>query len=98
MNWFRNLSLAALFILIFPVFLLLFEGFGPMFSVQGYRGMVLASIGLTILSSAIAALVSFLLFTPLAYYFARSTNIVALANWSPLTLVISKILFHSSTV
>jgi molybdate/tungstate transport system permease protein len=59
---------------VIPVFLLLYEGFGPLREPMGYGYEVFRSIELTLVSSAIAAAVSVALFTPLAYYFARSKN------------------------
>ena len=57
-----------------PVFLLLYAGFGPLKDPMGYSYQVFLSVELTLISSAIAAAVSVVLFTPLAYYFARNKN------------------------
>jgi molybdate/tungstate transport system permease protein len=71
MNWLRLIAIASLAVLIIPVLVLLFEGFGPYRSPAGYSYGVFRSIGLTLLSSAIAAFVCAALFTPLAFYLAR---------------------------
>jgi molybdate/tungstate transport system permease protein len=77
MNWLRAVSLASLFLLLVPVAVLLYYGFGPLRSPAGYSGAVLRSIGLTLVSSATAAVVDVLLFTPLAYYLARGRDRLA---------------------
>jgi molybdate/tungstate transport system permease protein len=77
LNWLRNISYFSLLLLIAPVLLLLYEGFGPLRNPLGYGVAVFRSIELTLLSSALAALVEVLLFTPLAYYLARNRNSVA---------------------
>jgi len=59
---------------VIPVFLLLYAGFGPLKDPMGYSYQVFLSVELTLISSAIAAAVSVVLFTPLAYYFARNKN------------------------
>ena len=74
MNWLKLVSGFSLALLVIPVFLLLYEGFGPLRDPIGYSYEVLRSIELTLISSAIAAAVSVVLFTPLAYYFARNKN------------------------
>ena len=56
------------------MFLLLYEGFGPLRDPLGYSSEVFRAIELTLISSAVAAILSALLFTPLAYYFARNKN------------------------
>jgi molybdate/tungstate transport system permease protein len=72
MNWLRIISVVSLAILLVPVILLLYEGFGPLNSSSGYSYGVFRSIELTLLSSAIAAVVCVAIFTPLAYYLARN--------------------------
>ena len=74
MNWLRILSLAAVVLLLVPIAVLLYYGLGPFRSPAGYSGAVFRSIALSIVSSAIAALVDFLLFTPVAYYLARGRD------------------------
>lgn len=64
-------------ILIVPVLILLYEGFGPLKDPIGYSNQVFRSIELTLISSAISAIVSVVLFTPLSYYFARNKNSLA---------------------
>lgn len=74
MNGLKIVSFISLALLIAPVVLLLYEGFGPLRDSAGYSSEVFRSIGLTALSSALAAIASVILFTPLAYYFARNKN------------------------
>lgn len=74
MNWLRIISAVSLALLVIPVFLLLYEGFGPLREPVGYSLNVFRSIELTLISSAIAAVASVVLFTPLSYYFARNKN------------------------
>jgi molybdate/tungstate transport system permease protein len=77
MNWLRVISLASLFLLLVPVAVLLYYGLGPLRSPAGYSVAVLRSIALTLVSSAAAAIVDVVLFTPLAYYLARGRDRVA---------------------
>jgi molybdate/tungstate transport system permease protein len=77
MNWLRVVSLASLFLLLVPVAVLLYYGLGPLRSPAGYSAGVLRSIGLSLVSSAIAAVVDVALFTPLAYYLARERDRLA---------------------
>jgi len=74
LNWLRLISGLSLALLVIPVFLLLYAGFGPLKDPMGYSYQVFLSVELTLISSAIAAAVSVVLFTPLAYYFARNKN------------------------
>lgn len=74
MNWLRIISFVSLALLVVPIVLLLYEGFGPLASPQGYSLAVFRSIELTLLSSSVAAVACVILFTPLAYYFARNKN------------------------
>ena len=74
MNWLRVAAFVSLGALLVPVIVLLYEGFGPLRSPLGYELGVFRSIGLTLLSSAIAAAVCVAIFTPLAYYFARNES------------------------
>lgn len=74
MNWLKLISYATLALLVIPVALLLFEGFGPLNTATGYSLQVFRSIALTLISSAIAAFACAVLFTPLSYYFARHTS------------------------
>ncbi|MGH9919936.1 MAG: ABC transporter permease subunit, partial [Nitrososphaerales archaeon] len=77
MNWLRIVSLASLFLLLVPVAVLLYYGLGPLRSPVGYSAGVLRSIGLSLVSSAAAAVVDLVLFTPLAYYLARGRDRLA---------------------
>lgn len=72
MNWLRVISYFVLSLLIIPIFLLLYEGFGPLRTQTGYSYAVFRSIELSLVSSAIAVLIAIVLYTPLAYYFARN--------------------------
>ncbi|MHB8565582.1 MAG: ABC transporter permease subunit [Nitrososphaerales archaeon] len=74
MNWLKIISYFTLALLIVPVLLLLYEGFGPLRTPVGYSYAVFRSIELSLLSSALAALISIAVFTPLAYYLARNQN------------------------
>ena len=74
MNWLRLISIVSLVLLVIPVFVLLYEGFGPLREPIGYGHDVIRSTELTLISSAVAAIVSVVLFTPLSYYFARNKN------------------------
>jgi molybdate/tungstate transport system permease protein len=77
MNWLRVLALAALFLLIAPVIVLLYYGLGPLRTPAGYTVEVFRSIELSLVSSALAAIVDVALFTPLAYYLARGKDTLA---------------------
>lgn len=77
MNWLRVISLASLLLLLIPVAVLLYYGLGPMRSAAGYSVGVLRSIELSLASSAAAAVVDVVLFTPLAYYLARGRDRLA---------------------
>ena len=76
MNWLRVISYAVLILLVIPVLVLLYEGFGPMSTPSGYSSGVFRSIELTMLGSAIAVFVAVVLYTPLAYYFARNESTI----------------------
>jgi molybdate/tungstate transport system permease protein len=68
------ISYAVLILLAVPVVVLLYEGFGPMRTSGGYGYSLFRSIELTLLGSAIAVLVSVVLYTPLGYFFARNQS------------------------
>ena len=72
MNWLKIIAAVSLAALIAPVVILVYEGFGPLRTPSGYSDSVFRSIGLSLLSSAIAAIACVAIFTPLAYYFARN--------------------------
>src|ERR1700733_10309100 len=76
MNWLRVFSYTVLTLLIIPILVLLYEGFGPMRTPYGYSSGVFRSIELTLLGSAIAVLIAVALYTPLAYYFARNNSTI----------------------
>jgi molybdate/tungstate transport system permease protein len=71
LNWLRVIAITSLAILIVPVVVLLYDGFGPLRNSAGYSYMFFRSIELTLLSSALASIVCVALFTPLAFYLAR---------------------------
>jgi molybdate/tungstate transport system permease protein len=77
LNWLRLLAFAALLILIFPIVALVYWGLGPLYSPVGFSRAVFNSIILTLVSSGIAVIAEVLIFTPLAYYLARSQNSLA---------------------
>jgi molybdate/tungstate transport system permease protein len=77
MNWLRVISYTVLVLLIVPILGLLYEGFGPMRTAAGYNAVVFRSIELTLLGSALAVLIAVVLYTPLAYYFARNESTFA---------------------
>jgi len=74
MNWLRLISIASLLLLLVPIFVLLYYGLGPFRNAAGYSVEVFRSIALTLFSSALAVVVNFVLFTPLAYYLARGND------------------------
>jgi len=74
LNWLKLISTFSLALLIVPVFLLIYEGFGPLSEPIGYSYEVFRAIELTLISSAISAAISVAVFTPLAYYLARNKN------------------------
>jgi molybdate/tungstate transport system permease protein len=76
MNWLRVISLCVVVLLLIPIAILLYYGLGPFRSPAGYTLAVFRSIELSIASSALAALVDFVLFTPLAYHLARGKDTV----------------------
>ena len=71
MNWLRFISLATVLALLVPIIVLLYYGLGPFRSPSGYTVGVFHSIELSLVSSAAAALIDVVLFTPVAYYLAR---------------------------
>jgi len=74
LNWLKLISFISLALLVGPVVLLVYEGFGPLRNPIGYGFEVFRAIELTLISSAVAAVLCVALFTPLAYYFARNKN------------------------
>lgn len=77
MNWLRAISYTVLALLLIPIAVLLYEGFGPMRTPYGYSYGVFRSIELTLLGSTIAVLIAVALYTPLAYYFARNESTIS---------------------
>jgi molybdate/tungstate transport system permease protein len=71
MNWIKPYSFFAIILLVLPIALLLYEGFGPMYNPSGFSMGVLRSIELSFAGSATSSLVNLVLFTPLAYYVSR---------------------------
>ncbi|MDG6949340.1 MAG: ABC transporter permease [Nitrososphaerota archaeon] len=74
MNWLRGMSFAVVFLLLVPILVLLYYGLGPLRSPEGFAPVIFRSIELSLVSSAVAALVDFVFFTPLAYHLARSDD------------------------
>jgi molybdate/tungstate transport system permease protein len=74
LNWLRLISEVALVLLLIPIAVLLYYGLGPLRASQGLSLLVLRSIALTLVSSAVALAVNVLLFTPLAYHLARNND------------------------
>jgi molybdate/tungstate transport system permease protein len=74
LNWLRVIALGSLVLLLIPVIVLLYYGLGPLRTSEGYSVLVFRSIELSLVSSAIAAVVDVVLFTPMAYYLARSRD------------------------
>ena len=74
MNWLRWGAYAATVLLLVPIAVLLYYGLGPLRTSAGLTVGVFRSIELSIVSSALAAVVDVALFTPLAYYLARSRD------------------------
>jgi len=76
MNWLRAVSIAAVVLLLIPIAVLLYYGLGPFRSPAGYTAAVFRSIELSVVASAVAALIDFGLFTPVAYYLARGNDAI----------------------
>lgn len=74
MNWLRPYSYFSILLLVLPVALLVYEGFGPMFSASGLAPALLRSIELSFAGALTSSLINCLLFTPLAYYVSRTRN------------------------
>lgn len=74
MNWLRVISFVAVFLLLIPIFVLLYFGLGPFRTPAGYTVGIFRSIGLSVVSSGLAAIIDIVLFTPLAYYLARGKD------------------------
>lgn len=66
----------SVFLTSIPTIYILYYGFLVFHNSLGFSRTVLESIGLTIFSSGVAALVIFLVFTPLAYELSRSKHTV----------------------
>lgn len=77
MNGLRAVSLLAVLLLLVPIAVILFYGLGPLRNPAGYSIQVFRSIELSLVSSALAVVVNVMLFTPLAYYLARSRDRIA---------------------
>jgi molybdate/tungstate transport system permease protein len=74
MNSIRPFSYVVLALLLIPVLVLLYEGFGPLRSPAGYSISVFSSIGMTLLACLAAVVAIVALYTPLAYFLARNNN------------------------
>ena len=77
MNGLRAFSLVTLLLLSIPILVILYYGLGPLRNPAGYSVSVFRSIELSFVSAAVAVAVDILLFTPLAYYLARSKDRLA---------------------
>jgi molybdate/tungstate transport system permease protein len=77
LNWLRAVSLIAVILLLVPIAVILYYGLGPLRNPAGYSVQVFRSIELSLVSSAVAVAVNIMLFTPLAYYLARSRDRMA---------------------
>jgi molybdate/tungstate transport system permease protein len=77
MNWLKVLAFVPLGLLVVPVVALLYWGFGPMISSEGYSPLVFRSIFLTLVASTLTVFAEIVLFTPLSYYLARNKNSLA---------------------
>ncbi len=60
-----------------PIIFIVVYGFVIYHSAIGFSAPVFRSIALTLFSSAVAALIIFIVFTPLAYYLSRTSNSLA---------------------
>ena len=74
MKWLKRTAYAATILLLVPIVVLLYNGLGPLRTSAGLTPGVFRSIELSVVSSALAAAVDIVLFTPLAYYLARSRD------------------------
>lgn len=77
MNWLRVAAYVSVLLLITPIAVLLYYGLGPLRSAAGYSSGIFQSIELSVVSSALAAAVDVIVFTPLAYYLARHRDTMA---------------------
>ncbi len=77
MNGLRTISVLTVVLLLVPIVVILYYGLGPLRNPAGYSLQVFRSIELSLVSSAIAVVANLVLFTPLAYYLARSRDRVA---------------------
>ena len=68
------ISAISVLLLSIPIIIILFYGIFIFRSGQAFTHTVLLSISLTVVSSAVAAIVVFVVFTPLAYELARRKN------------------------
>jgi len=74
LNWLKLVSYTALTLLLLPIAVILYYGLGPLRTPSGYDFQVIRSIALSLASSALAALVDLVAFTPLAYLLARQRS------------------------
>jgi molybdate/tungstate transport system permease protein len=76
MNWLRAVAYVSVLLLVTPIIVLLYYGLGPLRSAAGYSSGIFLSIELSVFSSALAAAVDVIVFTPLAYYLARRRDTI----------------------
>ncbi|BDC19768.1 ABC transporter permease [Acidianus sp. HS-5] len=74
MNWFKILGIFLSLLLSIPVLFLIYMGFFVFRSSQAFSQTFYSGVELSVLSSAAAAGVDFVLFTPLAYYLSREKD------------------------
>lgn len=75
-DWVWGISIFSVAITAVPIIFILYYGFIVFHSAAGLSRTVFESIAVTIVSSAVAAFVIFLVFTPLAYELSRKSHSV----------------------
>lgn len=75
-DWVWGISIFSVSITAVPIIFILYYGFVVFHSTVGLSRTVFESIGVTIVSSALAALIIFLVFTPLAFELSRKSHAV----------------------
>lgn len=74
-NLIKIFSFLFVFILIIPLFYILFYGYGPYYVKSiAFNKSVIASIEVSIFSASMAVIIIIILFSPVAYYLARHKN------------------------
>ncbi len=75
-DWVWAISLISVAITAVPIIFILYYGFVVFHSATGLSSTVFVSIAITIVSSALAAFIIFLVFTPLAFELSRKSHAV----------------------